>query len=96
MVGFYNVLLDMRKEISKSIKDEIEFRRKMAGSDFDPDDIDNLLDIGEISKQVEKFKEEKLKIQAKRLTKSKGMKELEEKGIEIPGLKELKETEGET
>lgn len=95
MVGFYNVLLDMRKEISKSIKDELEVRRRLDSDDFDPEDIDSLLDIRELSKKVEKFAVDKTKIQNSRLKEQKGMKELEEKGIDVPGLNELKELEGE-
>jgi len=94
MVGFYNVLLDMRKEVSKSVKDELELRRRMTEDDFDPEDIDNLLDISEISKKVEKFQQQKDKIKMDRLNKHKGMKELEEKGIEVPGINELRELEG--
>ncbi len=93
MVAFYNVLLDMRKEISKSVKEEMDMRRRLTDGDLELDDIDELLDIGALSKKVEKFAEEKVKIQNKRLKDHKGLDELEEKGIEIPGLKELKESE---
>lgn len=93
MVGFYNVLLDMRKEISKSVKDELELRRKMGGDELDFDDIDELLDIRSLSKKVEQFQEKKEKLQNKRLADHKGIKELEEKGIDVPGLHELRELE---
>ena len=95
MVAFYNVLLDMRKEISKSIKDELEVRRRLDDNDVDLDDIDSLLDIRELSKKVEKFGDDKTKLQKKRIDKQKGMDELEEKGIEVPGLNELRELEEE-
>lgn len=94
MVAFYNVLLDMRKEVSMSIKSELEARRKIKTGEIDPSDIDGLLDIRDLSKQVEKFQAEKVKAQNKRTLKQKtSIVELQEKGIEIPGLKELKETE---
>lgn len=93
MVGFYNVLLDMRKEISKSVKDELEFRRRMTDDEFDPEDIDELLDISELSKKVEKFQQQKEELKVKRRGKHKGMEELTEKGIEVPGLNELRELE---
>jgi hypothetical protein len=93
MVGFYNVLLDMRKEISKSVKDEMEMRRRLTSEDFDPEDIDTLLDIADLSKKVEKFAEQKTNLQNKRIKAHKGISELEEKGIDVPGLKELKELE---
>lgn len=95
MVAFYNVLLDMRKEISKSIKDELEVRRRLDTNDVDLEDIDSLLDIRELSKKVEKFGEDKNKLQKKRIDKQKGMDELEEKGIEVPGLNELRDEEEE-
>lgn len=93
MVGFYNVLLDMRKEISKSVKDELELRRRMTDDEFDPDDIDNLLDISEISRKIEKFQDQKNKIKNDRLKGHKGIAELEEKGIDVPGINELRELE---
>jgi len=93
MVGFYNVLLDMRKEISKSIKDELEVRRRLTDDEFDPDSIDELLDISELSKKIEKFQEQKDTIKRKRIREHKGIQELEEKGIDVPGLNELRELE---
>lgn len=93
MVGFYNVLLDMRKEISKSIKDELDFRRRLETEEFDPEDISEFLDIHELSKKVDKFKQQKITLQNKRIETSKGLGELAEKGIEVPGLKELNDIE---
>jgi hypothetical protein len=95
MVAFYNVLLDMRKEISKSIKDELEVRRRLDDNEVDLEDIDSLLDIRELSKKVEKFENNKIKLQKQRIDKQRGMDELEEKGIEVPGLNELRELEEE-
>lgn len=94
MVAFYNVLLDMRKEISKSLKDEMEMRRRLTDDELDLEDIDELLDIGSLAKKVEKFQEQKVALQNKRLKEHRGINELEERGIEVPGLKELKEQEG--
>lgn len=93
MVSFYNVLLDMRKEVSASVRIELEARRKLEGDDFDPDDISEILDIRDISRKIEKFKDEKVITQQKRIVKQKGIEELAEKGIDVPGLKELKELE---
>jgi hypothetical protein len=92
-VAFFNVLLDMRKEVSKSIRDEVEVRRRMTEEEFNPDDIESMLDIGGMAKQIEKFKEQKIIRQAKRMKKHKGIKELEEKGIEVPGLDALRDLE---
>ena len=91
MVGFYNILLDMRKEIGKSIKEELDVRRRLEDGDMDINDIEEMLDISEMAKTVEKFKQKKDHVQDKRMSKYKGLDELKEKGIEIPGLKELNE-----
>ena len=93
MVGFYNVLLDMRKEISKSIKDELDIRRRLTDEDIDLGDIEELLDVGALAKKVEKFSDQKIRIQNKRIKDHRGMEELAEKGIDVPGMKELKELE---
>ena len=93
MVGFYNVLLDMRKEISKSIKEELDVRRRLEEGDVNIDDIEEMLDIGEMARRVEKFKEKKVNLQDKRMKKYKGLDELAERGIDVPGLHELKEGE---
>jgi hypothetical protein len=95
MVGFYNVLLDMRKEISKSVKEELDFRRRLETEEMDEDDISDMLDISDLAKKIENFKEKTQKIQQKRIDSSKGIGELEEKGIEVPGINALKELEGE-
>lgn len=60
VTALFNSLLDMRKEIAKSVKDEIELRRKITK---DTDDEIGFLDIREIAKKVESLqvKEEKLK-----------------------------------
>jgi len=51
----YKTILDMRKEIGKSLKDEIEIRRKMGGNDSY--DIEDLLDVRSMAKKVEKFQD---------------------------------------
>jgi hypothetical protein len=62
---FFKVLLDMRKEITKSLKDEIEIRRKIDSKDKEID-IEDLLDIRKLSSKVEDFKKKKVKLQNKR------------------------------
>ena len=52
----FSSLLDMRKEISKSVKDEIELRRKITKeTDRDDSGFEDLLDIRKIANKVEKF-----------------------------------------
>jgi len=49
ITGFFNSLLDIRKEISKSLKDELELRRKLdkAEEDFEDD-----INIGELASRI--------------------------------------------
>jgi hypothetical protein len=81
--SFFNVLLDMRKEINKSLKDEIDMRRKTEGKE-DTIDIESLFDIRQATRTIEKFKRSADKIKEKRLTNIRGM-ELPE-GVKVPGI----------
>jgi hypothetical protein len=60
--GFFNVLLDIRKELIKSLSTEIEVRRKIDTGD--DNDLESLLDIRKIAKKVENLsrKKESLKV----------------------------------
>lgn len=85
VTGLFNSLLDMRKEISKSIKDEIELRRKLTS----PDkliDVEDMLDVRKMVRKIDDFKKVKEKIQQKRTFEAQNQ-EIEE-GIDIPGLTE--------
>lgn len=51
ITNLFNTILDMRKEISKSVQVEIEIRKKI---NFDDDfKLDDILDIRKIAKRVE-------------------------------------------
>jgi hypothetical protein len=81
--SFFNVLLDMRKEINKSLKDEIEMRRRSEGKDAEID-LENLLDIRRVTRKIESFQKSADKLKAKR---SKEIKNLElPEGVGIPGI----------
>jgi hypothetical protein len=60
MTGIFSTLLDMRKEISKSLKDEIDLRRKISSKNND-EDIDDILDIKSIADKIKNFNQEKEK-----------------------------------
>ena len=79
--SFFNVLLDMRKELIKSLKDEIEIRRKIEYKDK-MYDMDGLLDVRKMARTIEGFKEKTEKLKKKR---SKA-EEIIGDGIEIPGV----------
>jgi len=60
--GLFNSILDMRKEITKSLKDEIEIRRKLKSNE---DDGDDGIDIEKIASKVEKLNLVKNKLNQK-------------------------------
>lgn len=83
MTGLFTTLLEMRKEISKSVKDEIEIRRRIK-TDEDMVDVEDMIDIRSMVKKIEDFKKDTNKIQKTRL---KAIKDnVPDEDIEIPGL----------
>ena len=52
--GLFGALLDMRKEIARSVKDEIEARRRLDGGDGDSK-LEDILDVRKIARKVELF-----------------------------------------
>lgn len=56
--GLFNTLLDIRKELSKSLKDEIDMRRKLEGKD-DEEEIEKILNIRAIAEKVEKMQKQR-------------------------------------
>lgn len=68
ITGLFSVLLDMRKEINKTLKDEIELRRRVSqGEEIQ---LEEMLDIRKFARKVEEFKDIKTKIQNQRLIES--------------------------
>lgn len=55
--AFFNSLLDIRKEISRSLKDEMDLRRKISGAGIG--DLEDLLDIGNLADRVERAQRDK-------------------------------------
>jgi len=55
---FFKTLLEMRKEIQKSLKDEIELRRKI-NVDEKSLGIEDIIDIRKLASKVEEFKKKK-------------------------------------
>jgi len=51
----FKTLLDMRKEITKSIKDEIELRRKVKSGETKFDDIEELINVSSLVDKIEKM-----------------------------------------
>jgi len=61
---FFRTLLEMRKEIQKSLKDEIELRRKtnIGGGEVD---IEEIIDIRKMADKVEQFSKKKAALHEK-------------------------------
>lgn len=87
MTGLFTTLLEMRKEIAKSVKDEIDIRRRIK-TEEDLIDIEDMLDVRSMADKIEKFQDETKKIQKKRLEVIKN--QVVEGEIEIPGLTDEK------
>jgi hypothetical protein len=52
----FSTILEMRKEIAKSIKDEFELRKKLIRSDS-LEDLEDMLDVRKIAARVDKFRQ---------------------------------------
>ena len=87
MTGLFTTLLEMRKEIAKSVKDEIDIRRRIKTED-ELIDLEDMLDVRSMAARVEQFKDETKKIQKKRLQVIKD--QIIDDEIEIPGLTDEK------
>lgn len=87
MTALFNSLLEMRKEVTKSVKDEIEIRRRMK-TDDELIDLEDMLDVRSMASKIEQFKDDAAKIQKGRLEVIKN--QTIEEGIEIPGLTDEK------
>ena len=106
-VSLLNVLLDVRKELIKTMKDEIEIRRKVKGKG-DDESLDDLLDVRGLAKKIEKLNKKKDVVERKIDKKKEKKKEtpiqlVEKRELNIPqpeeetvkeALKELKSERG--
>ena len=81
--SFFNVLLDMRKEINKSLKDEMEMRRRVESKDGEIE-IEDLLDIRGAARKIEDFQLAADRLKKKRV---KDIKEMElPEDVSVPGI----------
>lgn len=74
----FKTLLDMRKEITKNLKDEIDLRRRLEIKDT-IEDIEKIIDIRGLAGKVEQFKQRKDKVKAQ------SIKDAQEATDEISG-----------
>ena len=59
----FKTLLDMRKELTKSIKDEIDIRRKIKSGKIE--NLEDLLDVSHIMDRIGEFQETTKKVKKK-------------------------------
>jgi hypothetical protein len=89
MTSFFSALLDMRKEIIKSIKDEIELRRKL-GAAGDSINVEDAIDIRSVAEKVEQFKRAADSLKEKRLEKAKRETDEIVRNIDVTKIHEAK------
>jgi len=90
VTSLFNSLLDMRKEIAKSIKDEIEIRRKVESKD-EMFDLEDMIDVRSMVDTLDKFNNQTSILKQHRISKNKNEKL--QSNIEIPGITtNIKET----
>jgi uncharacterized protein YukE len=56
----YKAILDIRKEISKNIKDEMEFRRKISPKNSEDDDMNDIRKMVQVVEQYKKIKSQEI------------------------------------
>ncbi len=81
----FKTLLEMRKEIQKSLKEEIDIRRKVNVVD-DERDIEKIIDIRQLADRVETFQDDRKKMRHKTLEKA--QRETDEIASEIVTVQE--------
>ncbi len=82
VTSLFTTLLEMRKEIARSIKEELEIRRKLDKGDVSEYELDELFNVRDLADKVDEFKREKEKLREK--IKHKGLEDY--KDIVVPGI----------
>ena len=83
ITALFNALLEMRKEIVKSVKDEVEIRRKIVDEN-DLINIEEMVDVRQMVTKIEEFQSTAKKIQEKRIKENK--EQTIDETIDIPGI----------
>lgn len=83
ITSLFSTLLEMRKEIAKSVKEEIEIRRKVERSDSEYD-LEDVFNVRDFADKIDDFKQEQKKLRDK--VEHKDLSEY--KDIDIPGITE--------
>lgn len=83
ITALFNALLEMRKEIVKSVKDEVDIRRRIT----DPNElinIEDMVDVRDVVSKIEEFKLTNQKMKDERIRKNK--EQTIDETIDIPGV----------
>jgi len=83
ITALFNALLEMRKEITKSVKDEIEIRRKIR-DDAEMIDIEDMVDVRKMVGKIEDFQRSAKKFEEKRMKEN--AEQTIDETIDIPGI----------
>jgi hypothetical protein len=83
ITSLFTTLLEMRKEISKSVKDEIDIRRRFV-SKGEQQDIEQVIDIRAMAKKIKEFEDIVCNEKEKRGIENDDKKM--DKSISVPGL----------
>jgi len=83
ITSLFNALLEMRKEIARSVKEEIEIRRKLERGDSEYD-LEDVFNVREFADKIDDFKQVQRKLRDK--VEHKDLSEY--KDINIPGITE--------
>lgn len=86
--GLFNILLDIRKEISKNLKDEIDIRSRLDKKLSD-EDLESVFNIRDLANKVENLNKKKNKVKKSSLEKQEKLKVIstKEEDDEIGELK---------
>jgi hypothetical protein len=84
VTNLFNSLLEMRKEITKSVREELELRNRISGPKDKLQELEDLLDIRQMAEKVEDFRAKKLTL-LKKLDDDEDKIEIPE-GVKIPGV----------
>jgi hypothetical protein len=90
VTALFNALLEMRKEIARCVREEIEIRRKMDKGEKEFA-LDEIFDIREFAEKVDEFSKKSKKIRANTIKKIPQTYE----GVELPGITESSKEIGE-
>lgn len=83
ITALFNALLEMRKEIVKSVKDEVDIRRKIVDEN-DLINIEEMVDVRQMVTKIEDFQKTAKKLQDKRIKEN--QEQTVDETIDIPGI----------